>query len=222
MFNKNKKDDLDLPPLPPSLSEDYSAATPDLSNQVSNIEKSQLNTGNPIPQQSQNQQPLAEMPKAPIPSSPTAVAPIPSIAPAPPQNSQNEIEMFTEDLEKIADAIIEEKMDKIKEKIDEVNSMKDKLSSQINSLSANVNAMNERLNNMENAVLSKVKDYNQNIKNVKIELEAVGKVFEKLIPEFTTNVKDLREIVQTKKSASVLPSSKTKKKRGRGRPPKNK
>lgn len=217
LFDKKKDDSLELPPLPPENMEEYLPQNePSFPDQVNNLEKSEQVSGAPLQFQ---QAPMQQQMHAPQPAPMQIPVSAPPIATPKPSNigQQDELEMFTEDLEKIANAIIEEKTEKLKEQIKDLEDMKRELTSQLNSLSTQIAAVNERVNNIENAVLSKVKDYNANIKNVRIELEAVGKVFEKIIPEFTTNVRDLREIVEKGKTAKTTITST----RRRGRPRKS-
>jgi hypothetical protein len=50
-------------------------------------------------------------------------------------------------------------------------------------------------------MIGKVDEYNKSLGGVNVEIQAMGKVFEKIIPQFTDNVNRLSEIVD-KKSVS--------------------
>ena len=47
-------------------------------------------------------------------------------------------------------------------------------------------------------MIGKVDEYNKSLGDVNVEIQAMGKVFQKLIPEFTENVKKLSETVNKK------------------------
>ncbi len=214
MVFEKKKLDADLPPLPPTnFDSAYSKNMPSMSEQMQNIQKSQLTPARPQQSVAPNpfQQPMQQTPQsvplqAPLPSAPTAIQQ-PLIAPPKPKDydeeQEDEIELFTEDLEKIANSIIEDKMKEIKKEVKELEKIRSDIIEKISGLSSQVAAVNERINNIESAVLTKVREYNKNIKNVNSELEAVGKVFEKLIPEFTSDLKDFKEIIKKTKKEKV-------------------
>ena len=49
---------------------------------------------------------------------------------------------------------------------------------------------------LHQGVLGKLEDYDSRMKDVGIELKAVGKVFKDVIPEFVENVKELKGITK--------------------------
>ena len=59
--------------------------------------------------------------------------------------------------------------------------------------------LDSRLSDAQNALNVKVEDYNKSIKDVNVELKALGQVFEKVLPTYTENVKALQGIVKKSK-----------------------
>jgi len=119
---------------------------------------------------------------------------------APESNSGN-MELVTEDIEKIAEGIIDEKWDKISASLDELKTWKKNIENQVNSLKDTVNKMDTKLSDTQKAIVSKVNDYNSSLSDVNVELKAMSKVFDKVLPTFTDNVKKL-SVITTKISKS--------------------
>ena len=76
---------------------------------------------------------------------------------------------------------------------------KNELSKQLDSYKKKVEDLDNKLAQTQTAMIGKVDEYNKSIGDVNVEIQAMGKVFEKLIPEFTNNVKELSEIVKKHK-----------------------
>ena len=160
--------------------------------------------------------PPAPPPIAPVPPSPmgaplppdfgpqTSLSPPPlsgsSVVPAPPSGGSSQ-ELLTEDIEKIAESIIGEKWDKVKGELDELTSWKTEIGTQVTAFKSQLEALDKKVADAQNAMIGKVDDYNKSLLGVNVEIQAMGKVFEKVIPQFTDNVNRLSEIVD-KKSVS--------------------
>lgn len=134
-------------------------------------------------------QPMAPLPPPPAPPSASS----PSLDEVPVPDSSN-MEMVTEDIEKIAENIIDEKWQKISATINEVEAWKKDVENQINSLKSSIDKMDSKVADTQKAMLSKVNDYNKTLTDVNVELKAMSKVFDKVLPTFTDNVKKLSTI----------------------------
>jgi hypothetical protein len=146
-------------------------------------------------------------PLPPVPpsfDSQTSLSPPPlsgaSVVPAPPAGGSSQ-ELLTEDIEKIAESIIGEKWDKVKEELDALTSWKTEIGTQVTEFKSQLEALDKKVADAQNAMIGKVDDYNKSLQGVNVEIQAMGKVFEKVIPQFTDNVNRLSEIVD-KKSVS--------------------
>jgi len=53
--------------------------------------------------------------------------------------------------------------------------------------------------NLQNSLISKVNEYNKNITNVTSEMQAMEKVFEKILEPMTANIKELSRITEAMK-----------------------
>ena len=101
-----------------------------------------------------------------------------------------------ERIEEVAEAIIDEKwkelmgdMSKIVEWKRLVDSRLDKIEQQINDLKAN-------FDNLHKGVLGRISEYDKNLTSVGVEIKAMEKVFQKILPTFTENVNRLSRIVK--------------------------
>ncbi len=145
-------------------------------------------------------------PSLPTPPSfsPTSSTPkLPDITPPPsdipaPSGPENHAELMTEDIEKIVESVLEEKSGKVKSELDNLTSWKEDLTKQVEDFKKQLDELNQKMNDTQNAMIGKVEEYNKSLGDVNVEIQAMGKVFQKLIPEFTENVKKLSETVNKK------------------------
>ena len=144
----------------------------------------------------------------------TSLAPHPmggdSSIPAPPGGATSSSqELLTEDIEKIAESIIGEKWNKVKEELDSLTSWKTEIGTQVTSFKSQLEALDKKVSDAQNAMIGKVDEYNKSLSGVNVEIQAMGKVFEKVIPQFTDNVNRLSEMVDKKSvSKAVKPEIK--------------
>lgn len=133
-----------------------------------------------------------------------------SSIPAPPSGaSSSSQELLTEDIEKIAESIIGEKWDKVKGELDSLTSWKTEIGTQVTEFKSQLEALDKKVADAQNAMIGKVDEYNKSLQGVNVEIQAMGKVFEKVIPQFTDNVNRLSELVDNKSvSKPVIPEIK--------------
>jgi predicted nucleic acid-binding Zn-ribbon protein len=143
-----------------------------------------------------------------MPSAPTLpdLTPPPSDVPVPslsgpsdmPTGEEHHAELMTEDIEKIVDSMIEEKSSKLKDELNNLTSWKEDLTKQVGDFKKQLEDLNQKFSDTQNAMVGKVEEYNKSIGDVNVEIQAMGKVFQRLIPEFTENVKKLSDSVNKK------------------------
>ncbi len=83
-------------------------------------------------------------------------------------------------INEIADQITEEKISKIKKEISSVSRFKQEASSEIDRINKRLEKIENTLHEMQIAILRKVGEYGENIKNISDELKATQKSFSKL------------------------------------------
>jgi hypothetical protein len=194
VFGK-KEENKNVPdlPTPPSFSpSSASAPIPDAS------EPSTPSLSGPSTMSMDSPAPASAFPSAPLPT-PPSFSPPAHEASASIGGSQ---ELLTEDIEKIAESIIAEKWDKVKGELDDLKAWKADLDTQVTGFKSQLDTLGKRVDDAQNAMMGKVEEYNKSLSGVNVEIQAMGKVFEKVIPQFTENVNKLSDLVEKKSSRS--------------------
>ena len=151
----------------------------------------------PAPAPSPMQAPPSFSPQTSLSAPPS----MPNSAPTPPSDFGGSQELLTEDIEKIAESIIGEKWNRVKDELDSVTSWKTEIDVQVKEFKSQLESLDKKVSDAQNVMLGKVDEYNKSLQGVNVEIQAMGKVFEKIIPQFTDNVNRLSDMVG-KKSVS--------------------
>jgi prefoldin subunit 5 len=121
----------------------------------------------------------------------------------PPSNSfQTDEVNFSNDsekIERIAEAIIEEKWNELTKHITKIIDWKDKTESKINKIEQEFTDLKKNFDSLHNSILGKVSEYDNNIINLGVEIKAMEKVFQKILPTLTDSVNELSRISKTMK-----------------------
>lgn len=104
------------------------------------------------------------------------------------------------DVEELVEAVVEERLAEITEKLDEMDNVKDTVSTEVVSLSSNYKNMELRVGELERSVTEIGESYKKLIDEVRLEMSAMEKAMQKLIPTLASNIRELREIKQKKSS----------------------
>jgi DNA-binding transcriptional MerR regulator len=102
----------------------------------------------------------------------------------------------TEDVEEIAESIIAEKWQKVTEEIGDITSFKDKTSSDLEAIKQEILRVENRFENLQNSIFGKVKEYDQSVSDVSIEIKALGKLLSNIVTPLTNNVKQLESLIK--------------------------
>ncbi len=102
----------------------------------------------------------------------------------------------TEDIEEIAESIIHEKWQKMTEEFGDILSWKDKISNDIDAIKQEVMRVENRFENLQNSVIGKVREYDESVTDVGVEIKALGKLLSNIINPLTNNVKELEKILK--------------------------
>jgi len=107
------------------------------------------------------------------------------------QPSQRNIE---EQIEEIAEAIVDEKWEDLTKDVGNISVWKESVQTEVESVKQEILRLEGRLEKLQQAILGKVDDYNKTLSEVNTEMQALSKVFEKIIEPLTTNIKELSRI----------------------------
>ncbi len=108
-------------------------------------------------------------------------------------------EVDKEQIEEIAEAIIDEKWKEFEQDIKVIIDWKEKTETKINQIEQHATDITNSLNNLHKSLLTKISDYDKNIKDVGTEILAMEKVFQKVLPSLTENVNKLERITKSSK-----------------------
>lgn len=111
----------------------------------------------------------------------------------------------SENMEELAESIVEEKWDAFMKELAKVNDWKSKTETRVSKLEQNLKDLKDDVENLHKAIVSKISDYDKNLLDVGTEIKAMEKVFQKVLPELTGSVSELSRItkgIKTKKKKS--------------------
>ena len=128
----------------------------------------------------------------------------PSMQQPPPQ--QQEMYGATtekERIEELTEAIIDEKWNELVKDINKVIEWKEKTESKVNKIEQELEDVKMGLQSLHKSLFAKISDYDKNIGNVGVEVKAMEKVFQKILPSLTESVGRLERL-----GKKVTPSKK--------------
>jgi len=150
-------------------------------------------------------QAVAPAPEVPVPAPETAYPyPYPYEAAAPPK-------IETEIIEEIAEEIVNEKWQEIKSKIVDVVEWKSYAESRVKSIDERVKRIELSLDRLQAALLGRVQEYGQNIKDLGAEMQSVEGAFGKILGPLIDNIKELNAITEKLKTTGNKTGKETKK-----------
>jgi hypothetical protein len=151
------------------------------------IENDQLNP--------QTQQLGQQLP--PIPQS------MPQMSPMSPMMPQMSLGGLQTSPEELVEAIIEEKWNDLVKDINKVIEWKQKADAKIVAMEQQVLDLQSQFDKLHQAIIGKVGDYDKHILEVGTQLQAMEKVFGKVLPTFIDNVSELSAITQRVKNERI-------------------
>ena len=101
-----------------------------------------------------------------------------------------------ERIHEIIEAIVDEKWEEVISKVGNIAIWKEKVNNDVVSIKQELVRLEENFRELQNAVLGRVKDYDEGIRGIHTEMKALEKVFEKILEPLTTNIKDLAKVTQ--------------------------
>lgn len=110
-------------------------------------------------------------------------------------------QMDHEQVEEIVEAIIDEKWKEFERDIKLVIEWKDKTESKIDQMSQQISDLAGSLNTLQKSIIGKVSEYDKNLSNVGVEIKAMEKVFQNILPSLTENVNKLERMSKSYKPA---------------------
>jgi len=138
--------------------------------------------------------------------------PIPDQAPAEqaePQYEQPQYQQMPQqqgmgynDMQALVEEVVEEKWREFIKDVGDVAVWKARVADDMEATKQELVRTQRRLEDLQNAVLGKVKDYNQSVLDISRDMKALEKVFGKILEPLTANIKDLQQVTQDLKGAT--------------------
>ncbi len=112
----------------------------------------------------------------------------------PPQQGLDNRSM--EEVQSLVEEVIEEKWRDLLSSFGDIASWKNQVTQDNEAMKQEILRLREAFEKLQNAVVGKVQEYSQNIKDVNSEMQALEQVFQKILEPLTTNIKDLNKITE--------------------------
>ena len=119
--------------------------------------------------------------------------PMPRSTGPPPQIPQRQ---SIEQIEEVAEAIVEEKIQEFSSNIGDINVWKEQTNSEISAIKQEIMRVRNQLENLQTAMIGKVELYNKSVTSMGAEMKALSKVMEKIMQPLSMNVKELSRITE--------------------------
>ena len=118
--------------------------------------------------------------------------PMPMQQPMPtPQAYAPESRMTTEET---VEAIINEKWNDLLKDINKIIEWKERTDAIVNRIQQEIDDLKNNFEALNRSIMSKISTYDQNVKNVGVDIKAMEQVFQRILPKFTDNVNKLSRI----------------------------
>lgn len=187
LFNKKKEDMMQPPPPNP--------------NQMVNSMRSQGMNNNQISQNMQrdgyNMGQINSAMNGANMGSPNMPGPMPGQYMQPPpmdSGGYDESSLNNAQFEEVAESIIEEKWNELMKNVNKIIEWKNQMDSRFTQIETKFTDLQHNFDELHKAVIAKINDYDQNILNVGSQVQAMEKVFSKVLPTFTDTVSELGRI----------------------------
>ena len=99
------------------------------------------------------------------------------------------------EIERILEEIVDERWKDVTGKFSSLETSRAKDETRINELDKRVTELARRLDEISSVVMTKVDEYKKTMEDVDVEIKALEKVMEKLVPSMTEQVKELKDVV---------------------------
>jgi len=101
-----------------------------------------------------------------------------------------------EQIEEIAESIIEEKWDELNASVGNLNMWKEKTDAEIEAIKQEILRIRHSFENLNNTIIGRVDEYGKGVTDLGVEIKALNKVMEKIIQPLSSNVKELSMITE--------------------------
>lgn len=108
--------------------------------------------------------------------------------------------IMEEEIERITEAVVHEKWEELTKNLGDLSAWKERVNLEIDATKQELLRTEKRLEDLQKSVFGKVDEYSKTLTDVNTEIQALSKVFEKIISPLTSNIKELSKITKDLKS----------------------
>jgi hypothetical protein len=126
-------------------------------------------------------------------------APVAGNPTIPPGQQQQAMGEQGTNIEEYVETIIDEKWTELEKDIQKIIDWKNRSEQRITELNARVDDLKDRFDKVQASIMGKVSEYDRTMQDVGADLKAMERVFSKVLPQFTDNVKQLSDITEKMK-----------------------
>ncbi|MBS3159821.1 hypothetical protein J4436_03455 [Candidatus Woesearchaeota archaeon] len=112
------------------------------------------------------------------------------------ENVAQNINIDTDRIHEIVEAVVNEKWDNLMGNLGNLTLWKERVESNITAMKQELVRINDKFENMQNAMVGRVKIYDDNIRGIHDEMKALEKVFEKILDPLVMNIRELGKITE--------------------------
>lgn len=102
-----------------------------------------------------------------------------------------------EEIQSLVEEVIDERWKEFLSTMGDVSVWRSQMSDEQEAIKQEVLRMQSRIDNLQSAVLGKVAEYSTGVKEIGLEMQALEKVFEKILEPLSSNIKELNKITET-------------------------
>lgn len=105
----------------------------------------------------------------------------------------------TEELQRIMEQVLSEKLQEFGKELDAVKKVRDDVRYLSKQMDERFEKLNSHLENLQITFEEKVDEHQQTVEELSVELKALKRVFDSIMPAFTDNIRQMRDIIENKK-----------------------
>ncbi|MEM4244734.1 MAG: hypothetical protein QXR60_00825 [Candidatus Nanoarchaeia archaeon] len=104
--------------------------------------------------------------------------------------------LSSEDIQELIESIIEDRWQQVVASVGDISLWKSKVDDDLVSIKQEILRVEDRMTRLQASLIGRVDEYSKAISKVGSEVEALEKVFQKIMDPLTTNIKELNRITQ--------------------------
>jgi hypothetical protein len=185
----------EIPPARPEAAAPEGVTPPETGMKPSVLTGNAAESEIPVPVPSPGPAP-AEEPKAAAPQQGFGMPQVQQPAPQEFVTNSPQPSMDVESVQEIVESIIDERWQEVVASVGDITIWKSRVEDDITSIKQEILRLDDRLGKLQASIIGKVDEYQKGISKVSSEMEALEKVFSKIMEPLTTNIKELQRITQ--------------------------